>query len=70
MNDININTPTDVNSVPNNIGNVENIQPPQVENNSIDNTNQMQGGGGVMNENINDDTLILNWGLIFTFFKG
>lgn len=70
MNDININTPTDVNSVPNNIGNVENIQPPQVENNLIDNTNQMQGEGEVMNENINDDRLILNWGLIFTFFKG
>jgi hypothetical protein len=68
MDNININTPTAVNSVPNNIGNGENIQTAeQVEINSIDNVPQMVDGGQVINEN--DNRLILNWGLIFTFFK-
>jgi hypothetical protein len=66
--DNNILTQPNNQSVPNNIGNGENIQPSeQVEINSMDNVPQMVDGGQVINEN--DNRLILNWGLIFTFFK-
>jgi len=42
---------------------------PQEENNSMDNAPQMEEGGEVVNEPQDDGRLILNWGLVFTFFK-